>query len=151
MKRFHFPLESAQKLRLLQLEGEEAKLAPLYRELETLEEAGRQVQLELTQETMRLTDPALALQSFDLEVFDRFRQFAARRKVQLQQQQQNCQLRIEEQLGRIREAKRKHELLEKLRLRGLADWNVQLNKELDALADEVFIAKWRPRQRRADE
>ena len=150
MKRFQFPLESVQKLRLRQLETEESRLAPMYRELETIEETGRQIQLEISRESMRVADPALALRSFDLEIFDRYRQFAARRAVQLQRQEQNCRQRIEEQLDRVREAKRKHELLEKLRLRELADWQARLNKELDALADEVFIAKWKPRNRRAN-
>ena len=68
MKRFHVPLESAQKLRLRQLETEELKLTPLYRELETIAELGRQLQLDLTRETMRVADPALALRSFDLEI-----------------------------------------------------------------------------------
>ena len=150
MKRFHFPLESAQKLRLQQLETEESRLGPLYHELETIEADGRKIQLELSQETMRVADPALELLSFDLAMLDQFRQFAARRTIQLQHQKLNCQQRIEQQLGRIREAKRKHELLEKLRLRELADWHLQLNKELDTLADEVFIAKWKPRNRRVN-
>ena len=51
---------------------------------------------------------------------------------------------------RVRDAKQKHELLEKLRQRELADWQAKLNKEVDSLAEEVFIAKWRPRRRRAN-
>jgi flagellar export protein FliJ len=151
MKRFQFSLESVQKLRLRQLETEESRLAPMYRELETIEETARQLQLEVARETTRVADPAFAPRSFDLEILDRYRQFAARRTAQLTGEKDNCRQRIDQQLNRIREAERKHELLEKLRLRGLADWNTKLNKELDALADEVFIAKWKPRHRRADE
>lgn len=147
MKRFHFPLESVQKLRLQQLESDEAKLAPLYREVEVIEDSMRKLKLELSREEMRVADPALALRSFDLEMLDQFRQFAARHQVQLRREKLDCQRRIEEQLDRIRLAKQKHELLEKLRLRDLAEWHTKLNKELDALADEVYIAKWKPRPR----
>ena len=149
MKRFHFTLEPVQKLRLRQMETEEAKLAPLYREMEAIEESGRQLKLDLAQEERRIADPAIALQSFDFELLDQFRRFAVRRMEQLRIQNRQCQQRIDEQLVRVREAKRKHELLEKLRLRGLAEWQVSFNKELDALAEEVFIAKWKPRRRRA--
>lgn len=150
MKRFHFPLESVQKLRLRQLEIEESKLGSLYRELEALDETGRKLQLDLSEEARRVTDPALVLRSFDFETLDKFRQFAARRGSQLQLQKQNCQQRIAEQLSRIREAKRKHELLEKLRLRDLAGWQLLWNKEVDALAEEAFIATWKRRPRRAN-
>ena len=150
MKRFHFSLESVQKLRLQQLESEEAKLAPMYREMETIEESGRLIKLELSREEMRIADPSLTLRSFDFELLDRFRQFSVRRNEQLQRRKQNCQQRIEEQLLCIRLAKQKHELLEKLRQRGLAEWHTKLNKELDALAEEVFIAQWKPRRRRAN-
>ena len=148
MKRFHFPLESVQNLRLRQLETEEAKLGPIYRELEAMEQADAQIKQELVAEQARVSDPAIILRSFDLTVLDQFREFAVRRAVQLQWQKQNCQKRIQEQLVRIREAKQKHELLEKLREKELAEWNKSLNKELDALADEVFIAKWKPRRHR---
>ena len=150
MKRFHFTLESVQKLRLQQLESEEAKLAPMYREMEAIDEAGRLMKLELSREEIRIADPAVALRSFDFELLDQYRQFSVRRKEQMQQQKQKCQQRIEEQLLCIRQAKQKHELLEKLRLRRLADWHLELNKELDALAEEVFIAQWKPRSRRAN-
>lgn len=83
MKRFQFSLESVQKLRLRQLETEESRLAPMYRELETIEETARQLQLELARETTRVADPAFAPRSFDLEILDRYRQFAARRTAQL--------------------------------------------------------------------
>ena len=148
MKRFHFTLESVQKLRRLELESEEAKLAPMYREMEALEESERQIRLEVAREQTRLADPSVALQSFDFELLDQFRQFATRRAVQLQSQKLNCQRRIEAQLLRIGHAKQKHELLEKLRLRGLAEWHARWNKEIDALAEEVFIAAWKPRRSR---
>ncbi len=150
MKRFHFPLESVQNLRQRQLELEEAKLAPSYNEMAAIEEAEKEITQEIAKETQRLFDPNLALQSFDFEVLNQYRQFALRRRVQLNWQKQQCQQRIEQQMLRIREAKRNYELLEKLRQRELSAWRSKLNKELDALAEEVFIAKWKPRPRRAD-
>ena len=95
MKRFHFPLDSVQKLRLQQLESEESKLALLYRELEAIEEAGRAIQLEMSREMKRVADPALALRAFDFEVLDQFHQFAVRRAGELQRKEQNCRHRIE--------------------------------------------------------
>lgn len=148
MKRFHFTLESVQKLRRQELESEEAKLGPMYREMEALEESERQIRMELSREQTRLADPAVALQSFDFELLDQFRQFTTRRAAQLQSQKLNCQRRIEAQLLRIGQANQKHELLEKLRLRSLAEWHAKWNKEVDALAEEVFIATWKPRRSR---
>jgi len=149
MKRFRFPLESVQNLRRRQLEAEEAKLGPLYQELESIEAADKQVKQELALEQSRLASPEMVLRPFDLTVLDQFREFAQRRAVSLHWQKLNCQQRIETQMKAIRDAKQKYELLEKLRERELAEWNADLNKELDALAEEVFIAKWKPVRRRS--
>jgi flagellar biosynthesis chaperone FliJ len=54
--------------------------------------------------------------------------------------------KLEECRNAMLEARRRCRLLEKLKERRKADWTVALNRELEELASESYLAQWNRRQ-----
>jgi hypothetical protein len=140
MKRFQFPLERVRRWRLEQLNLEELKLQFVRAERQALADAKQQVRDELARSRRGVLEQRSMLgleleylDSFGLHVHERVRAFESR--------EQHAQAKVVEQRGRVLEARRQFELLEGLRVKALAKWRAEGDKEQETLAAELFLSK----------
>ncbi len=139
MKRFSFPLDRVRRWRLEQLNVEELKLQQLRAELEGLAASKRLVQDELTQTQRQVLGQAY-LQSSELETLDSYRLHIRGRIRELE----HCEW---ERGVKLIEARRQYELLEKLRKKSFGEWKTAVDKEQEDLAAELFLGRYRVRDR----
>ena len=142
MKRFDFPLEKVREWRRGQAELEEMKLQRLFGELREIEEGRRRVEDELAEASRQIRGQAVP-NAVDLVNLDSFRLFTASRVLQIAAVQQQCQVQVDQQRQQLVEARRRYELLDRLKQKALADWRAQRDKEEEELAAELFLAKRR--------
>jgi len=144
MKRFDFTLERVRRWRQEQAALEELKLQQLRAELAKLDAAKRQIKTDAARSAQQVfseprIDPLL------LERLDSYRVHAAGQVRNLEHREGQYETKIAEQLSQVIEARRKSELLERLRQDALQRWQSAANKEQEDLAAELFLAK--PRRR----
>jgi len=89
-------------------------------------------------EEQLMTAPALLPQ--ELDTLADYREGLATRDRELRKREQNCEQRLEEQRRCWMDARRRCRLLEKLRERRLAEYRIELDRELETLAMESFAA-----------
>lgn len=140
MKRFDFPLERVRRWRREQASLEELKLQQFRAEMAGLQAAQREIETDRAQSeqlvlTQRYIDPLL------LVSLDSYRQFAAGKVRHLEGRKQQWEAKIQGQLKIVIEARRKFELLERLRQAAFDQWQAAVNKEQEELAAELFLAK----------
>ena len=140
MKRFDFPLERVRRWRLEQQNLEELKLQQLRAEKEGLSAGRRQIQAELDQ-TAQLLLAQPSLESLELQSLDSFRLYVRGRVRDLDQRERECESKIVEQRGRLLEARRQFELLDRLRKTAFGTWRAAVDKEYEDLAAELFLAR----------
>lgn len=140
MKRFQFPLERVRRWRLEQLNIEELKLQQARAERQALADAKQQVRDQLASSRREVlaqrSMPGLELEyldSFGLHVHERVRAFEIR--------EHQSEATVVEQRGRVLEARRQFELLERLREKALAKWKAAGDKEQETLAGELFLSR----------
>jgi hypothetical protein len=140
MKRFQFPLERVRRWRLEQLNVEELKLQFVRAERQALADAKQQVRDELARSRRSVLGQRSMLgleleylDSFGLHVHERVRAFASR--------EQQAEAKVVEQRGRVLEARRQFELLDGLRVKALAKWRAEGDKEQETLAGELFLSR----------
>jgi|SRR5579871_5022716 len=140
MKRFEFPLETVRRWRLEQEGIEELKLRQMLAEKQNLSATKTRIISELAATARQVLGQAF-LQSVELESLDSFRLHSRGRVRDLENKERECQIRIVEQRNRVLEARRQFELLDRLRLKALAEWRAAGNKEQEEMAAELFLAK----------
>ena len=141
MKRFQFPLERVREWREKQVAVEEAKLQRLFREMSAISDARAELDAELEgNEQMLLHDPGVS--ALDLRALDAFRRYAKAERARIENLRADCARRIEEQRAAIMEARRRYQLLDRLKQRNLRLWTADMNRELEANAAEAYLAKW---------
>lgn len=142
MKRFEFSLERVRRWRREQANLEELKLQQMRGELARLETAQRQIETDIINcERETLSEPSL--DPLMLVSMDAYRQGARGKIQQLVDRQRRCSDRIAEQFKRVVEARRRFELLDKLRNDALDQWQTASDKEQEDLAAELYLAKIR--------
>jgi flagellar export protein FliJ len=140
MKRFAFPLETVRRWRLERVDIEELKLRQILAEKQRLAATKVQIQSEVA-ETVRQVLGQTSVPSLELESLDSFRLYVRGRIRDLENQERQCEARIVEQRNKVLEARRQFELLERLRKKAFTEWRVAGNKEQEAMAAELFLAK----------
>jgi hypothetical protein len=140
MKRFDFPLERVRRWRREQAGLEELKLQQFRAELVNLQAAQRQIEADRVESeqlvlTQRYIDP------LQLVSLDSYRQYTAGKVRHLESRKQQWEAKVADQLGKVIEARRKFELLERLRQAALDEWQAAVDKEQEDLAAELFLAK----------
>ncbi|HMD49758.1 MAG TPA: hypothetical protein VKG79_11695 [Bryobacteraceae bacterium] len=143
MKRFHFPLDRVRRWRSEQASVEEMKLGQLGDRLAALGEAKRCVQLARTQSEQEVLGQPF-IEAYEVQSLEDYRIHTRFQIRDIENQQRQCEEQIVVQRQRVIEARQKAELLEKLKQKALAEWLVANNREEEALATELFLAK-RPR------
>lgn len=140
MKRFEFSLETVRRWRLEQEGIEELKLRQMLAEKQNLSAAKTRIVSELAATARQVLGQA-SIESLELESLDSFRLHNRSRVRDLENKERECETRIAEQRNRVLEARRQFELLDRLRLKALAEWRAAGNKEQEEMAAELFLAK----------
>ena len=141
MKRFEFPLETARRWRREQQEMEEMRLQQLYADLQQIALQRKRLDAEYAAADSRLRSGKIILAE-DLFNLDNFRRQLRKRTEALDQARRQCERRIEAQRERVIEARKNFELLDHLKKRKQEDWRLESLKEQEALASELFLARW---------
>jgi flagellar export protein FliJ len=144
VRAFHFNLDRVREWRTRQLELEEAGLQQLLAEKASLK--ARAAALEREREAAR---QAVAQQGSatgqDLGALDAFFRYVAMERQKLAAAQTACERRICVQQQQVIVARRRVEVIERLREKRLADWRAGFDREQENLAAELFLAKWKKR------
>ena len=141
MTSFRFPLKKVLDWRRVQLGVEEARykqqaaeLAGLDRERAELEAAGIRTEVQV-----RAWNPVAG---HELGALDAFRAHVKARETEIALRRMESARKLGEQQKVMLEARRRCRLLERLEERRLAEWRAACAHELDALAEESYLAKW---------
>jgi hypothetical protein len=140
MRRFQFRLQSVLGWRVVELELEEGRLEQLFTERRRWDEEALALEAR-RRESARLI-AAKTLDGQQLAAFTNHRRYLERESARISSQRADCEKRIAAQRQRVVEAERKVRLLERLKERRLAEWTLDFNREMEALASETFLSKW---------
>ena len=146
MRSFKFSLERVLGWRRLELRTEEARLAPLLAESCRLSAAHLEI-LSANERAQRDLLSSGPVDGAQLEALAHYRARLEKHKTLVEQKAQQCREQIVAQQVRIVESQRRTRLLEKLRGRRLEEWRIAGEREMENLAGEAFLARWRPRSR----
>ncbi len=141
MNAFRFRMEKVLEWRRLQLEQEEARfrqqaaaLSALDRSRAELEAAGIRAEVEVRE--------FRPLAGADLRALGAYRVDVRRRETRLADQRLECTRELAVRQQALLEAQRRCRLLERLKERRLAEWRKGLDRELQEVASESFLARW---------
>lgn len=142
MKPFRFTLEKVLSWRQAQLALEEAGLERLRSDLRNIQAAILELARRDEAETERLRKMQTTTGSGVLDLA-RFREWVVREKKILTARSLECGRKIEKQSAVVTEARRKVELIERLKQRRRSAWDAEFNFELEQLAGEAALGMWR--------
>ena len=140
MLRFEFSLDVALRWRQSQLDVEELKLRRLSTELADLEQ--REQNLQRSQAMAREHVQNSAVSPAEREGLAEYLRWARSEGVRLGVAATDCRARIGRQRAALVEARRRYELLSKLKTRRHAEWEKALAKEIEGMASEAFLSRW---------
>jgi flagellar export protein FliJ len=138
MKKFSFPLGRVMDFRATQARVEEQKLEALYAELRRIadRESGlMRDRLEAEQAVLR------GASGSEFSALDSFRRFSVAEHTRLESLRADCSKRIAAQIQVVAAKRRDVRLLERLKDQRHREWTRELDREIDAQADEAFLAK----------
>jgi flagellar export protein FliJ len=140
MTAFRFRLEKVLQWRRKQLDLEEAKYQQRVREIAELEaERSSMEAAGIGAETqVRAWSPVTGS---DLAALASYRKYVAVQEQQVDVRCADARKRAEEQQKAMFEARRRCQLLERLRERRMAEWQTAADKELEQLAAESHLAR----------
>ena len=141
MKNFRFRLEKVLEWRRTELEIEQARLQQqtqalleLDSERANIEAAGIRSEIEV-----RAWQP---LTGSDLVALAAFRRHVIAKEQQIEIRRQEARRKLESQKLAMIEARRRSELLERLKQRRLCEWQAAADRELEELAAESYLARF---------
>lgn len=144
MKRFHFPLDRVRRWRQEQAALEELKLERWYAQMAVLSEARARVEKERAASEREVLGQA-SVEAGELQALNAYR-LHVRAKIQgIERRRGEVTAEIGKQRQRVIEARRRAELLERLKTRMFDTWQAAADREEEAVAGELYLAKWRPR------
>jgi flagellar export protein FliJ len=127
MKKFSFSLETARKWRERQAEIEEVRLQALFAEKRAMEDRAVSLQTELD--------------AGELARLDDFQVWVTREKRRLGTSLSECEQRIEARRAALVEARRRFQLVDRLKEKALLEWRKTSEKEQEDLAAELYLAR----------
>ena len=139
MKKFSFPLETVRRWRERHAEMEEARLHALIAEKQNIERHRGTLESELATEHRRVEDKSF--DAAELARLDEFRAWVMREKQRLSASLAECETRIARQRAVLVDARRRFELIGRLKEKALMDWNRTAAKEQEDLAAELYLAR----------
>jgi hypothetical protein len=140
MKNFRFRLEKVLEWRRTELEMQQARLQEQTRALleldserANIEAAGIRSEIEV-----RVWQP---LTGGDLTALAAFRRHVIAKEEQIEARREEARRKLESQKLAMIEARRRSELLERLKQRRLREWQAAADRELEELAAESYLAR----------
>lgn len=140
MKKFHFSLAAALKLRESQLQAERSKLQQLFAEEQSAKDALLGIAVDRRDAAAFIQDSP-AVTATDLRALSTFTMGADARQAMLHDKMARQAKAIREQKARVMQAERKVRLLTKLREKKLEAWNQEANREIELAAQESWLSK----------
>ncbi len=140
MKRFCFALDRIRRFRSEQAELEELKLQQLRGRLAELDGQRRRVAIERERSDQSVLEQP-SIEARELQSLGAYRRHLGNQVRDLETHQRQCENQVREQRLRLIEARQKVELLERLKQKALAEWSRAGDREEEALATELFLAK----------
>ena len=141
MTAFKFRLERVLHMRNSQLRTEEIKLEALMHRRAQMQAEMDAAELSLLRERQSIESAAYS-NSAQLLAFEHFKKRAEKDRQEAQRQLSAHDEAIEKQRSVIVEARRGVLLLEKLREKRRADWQIEADKEMEALTADFSAAQW---------
>jgi len=142
MKRFSFPLERVRRFRSEQASLEESKLRQFQGHLAALGSEKRGMELARARsEQGVLAQPSI--EASELQSLESFRRHIGNIIRDIGNRERQCEAQVVDQRQRLMEARQKAELLERLKQKALDEWTTSSNREEEALATELYLAKRR--------
>ena len=146
MKRFAFSLERVRQWRGEQLAIESLRLERMVAEKSLIEQSWALLEREAADSAATVSRVS-SFDAIELQAVDAFRRHVIAQRAVFAARSADCERRIEAQQRQVMEARRKCELLAKLKERKWKTWNEDLARELELQAGEVYLAKWNAEQR----
>jgi flagellar export protein FliJ len=140
MKKFHFPLGRVIDWREAQARIEESKLEALYAERRAID--SQKSALTLEREAAENAVVERGATGSDLARLGEFHRFTVAEHTRLEKRRDDCGQRIAAQIQAVTEKRRDARLLERLKQQKLSAWNREFSREIDAQADEAYLARW---------
>jgi hypothetical protein len=141
MTAYRFSLQKALDLRLKQLEKEEAEFKRQTAALADLDRLRAHLQTAKLQEETMVRDKKI-LSGYDLAVLAAFRFMVEKRDQEIAARIVEAKKQLDQQQAVMLEARQRCRLLERLKERGLEEWQAARDKELEEMAAESFLAQW---------
>lgn len=143
MKTFSFPLGRVMDWRHTQARLEESKLERLYAERRGIDAREAALTKERSQAQAAVLG-ATSVTGAELAALGTFQRFAVAEHTRLEKVRADCSGRIAAQLQVVTSKRRDVRLLERLKQQRLKTWEREYGREIDAQADEAYLAKWKP-------
>lgn len=140
MKCFDFPLERVRRWRAEQAELEELKLEQLAAELNRIRQEKRSVENDRLRSEQEILAQK-AIRAEDLRYLEDYRAFTRNKIRDTEARERKVEATILEQRRRVTEARRRAELIERLKRKALDEWETANDREQEALAAELYLAK----------
>lgn len=147
MKRFQFPLDRVRQWREQQAAVEEIKLQRWYAQLAALGEERSRVENERSANERSVLGQA-SVEARELQALDAYRLHVRSRVGEIERRKAEVLREAEKQRQRLVEARRRAELLERLKIRMFDEWQAAADREEETLAGELYLAKWNPAKSR---
>jgi flagellar export protein FliJ len=141
MKKFEFPLDRVLDWRRTQVRVEKSNLERLYSEMHGLDARKAALETARAESEQSLLVSGRATGQ-ELAAFDKFSRFTVAERTRLEAVRVECSQRIAAQNQVLASRRRDVRLLERLRNQRLKDWESGFAREIDAQADEAYLAKW---------
>jgi len=140
MKRFRFSLERALAVRRTQAEAERARLEPLLQAYSALDDE-LEARCAERDQCWLTAAPGTAPDLAALAGAERYRHYLAEVTARLEERRRQLAAQIDAQRAALIEARRRQELLEKLRARRRREWEAASIRELEELAGDAYRAR----------
>ena len=140
MKRFQFPVEKVRLWRDQQAQMEELKLQQLHAELHRFITQQQELQNEANRAEVAVKQGS-PIAADELAQLDDFKQYVRACTRTLDEQRRQIEAKIAVQQQSVVEARRKVELLNRLKEQALSKWTSARDKEQEDLSSELFLAK----------
>jgi flagellar export protein FliJ len=149
VKKFQFPLGRLLEFRRLQEEMERAKLARLAGEVRQIEQRRAelaQVEHRAADDVRRSVEAGSEPTVGPLSALPAFRQRVRRLDRRMEAQEAELSRQMQAQRATMLEARQRSEVLERCREKSFAEWKSGLEREMETLAGELHLAKWKRRR-----
>ena len=143
MRPFEFPLRRALEWRQTQLELAENKMHRLAAEIEEMALAAVKLDMVKARAEVAVRQAAV-VEARDLWALAAYRQRMLAELQALALRRAVCEKQLAAQRQKVLEAQRQCRLLEKLEQRRHAEWRKAADREVETLAAESFLARWKP-------